>query len=730
MPWALNSLARDVSGETFDELYDQWRAAEAGSAVARLVEVSAAGATKVDRITREGGNTGWPRRRPGTSESWFYYFDHESAPVYASVLTTGGDVERRFEVEGGAGAFGFTPDGDELVYSQSITFESSYRYLDLFAYHIPTKARRRLTEGERARDPAISPDGKTIAYVRNRAGTMELVVRPYPHTSGAARVLVSGLAHAQSDPAHWQQIATPHWSPDGRRIAFSWWRQSDGQRDLWIVDLDAPPDVAPIRLTDDFAVDLDPFWAEDGLIYFSSDRTGIYNVYAVEPETASVMQVSNVVDGLFTPHLSPDQRWVYAGAYGPDGFDLARFARPERYVDAQPSRLDELVAVSYPEVDASQFEEGPYRPARWLGPLLLKPELGVVTSGAGLGASVESYDPIGHHAWELAAGVTVGREIADRSANVGLSYSYGGLPVSVGVSGLARDYSRARSYFVSSDYLTYLERQVLGSLRLSYPFRGLIDTLSVSLRYDLDYRKFQDVPQTELDPMDLEPTLPQLGWFNSMGLALSYSNREAYPQSVTTSKGWSASVGFDVQDPVIGSDYRNLELNYGFDLYLQNPIWERHVLALLFDGAVTVSELDAPRRFAIGGNRPQDVFTSLVLQQQRREFVVRGFAPNITTGAHYQVVRGEYRFPILTLDEGLSTVPVFLRRLKGSLFLDHGGAYDGFLADADLLTGVGAELSLETVFAYYLFGNVRLGYARGLGPDGINELYFLFGGGF
>ena len=62
--------------------------------------------------------------------------------------------------------------------------------------------------------------------------------------------------------------------------------------------------------------------------------------------------------------------------------------------------------------------------------------------------------------------------------------------------------------------------------------------------------------------------------------------------------------------------------------------------------------------------------------------------------------------------------------------MDQGAAYDGFLADARLLTGFGAELLLESVFAYYLFGNLRLGYARGLGPDGIHEVYALFGGGF
>jgi hypothetical protein len=729
LPWALNAISDSISGESMQELWNQWTAAEAGKALATRVAVQAGGRTPLTLVTDRGGRSGFPRLRPGTNEVWFYYFDHERAPYYSSILTTGSDLRRRVEVEAGAGPAGFSADGAELLYSQSQTFESSYRYLDLYAYRIESGTRRRLTEGERAREPAVSPDNRWLAYVRNRSGTMELVVRDFQHPSAEPRVLVSGLTRDEDDPARWQQIATPDWSPDGNRLVFSWWRQDDGQRDLFTIDV-TDPEAKPVRLTDDFAVDVDPHWARPDRIFFSSDRTGVYNVYVIEPESGEVQQVSNVVNGVFAPRLSPDGRTVWVSTYGPDGFDLGRFELPDEFRPAPPSELDQIEPVAYPEIDTSDFSNGSYNPLRWLAPLRFTPQLGVVTSGAGFGATIEGNDPIGHHGYQISGGFTTGETLADRGANVGISYRYDGLPVDVSLRGSLRDRPRTRALFIGNDYEPFIEREWLGRIGLSYPFRGLLDTLSFRASYSVDYTMFQDQPAVDYDPADLEPTYPEQGWFNELGFGLRYSNRESYPRTVSTASGWSASIGLDVQDPAIGSDFKTLELGYGFDLFLQNPIWPRHVLALFLDGQITVSDRRDPRRYAIGGNTPQDVFTSAVFQAQRRAFVVRGFPPNVSSGSQFQIGKLSYRFPILDLDHGFSTVPLFFRQLKGSLFVDTGGAFDGFLADANYLTGIGGEVLLESMFGYYLFGNFRLGYARGLGPDGIHEIYALFGGGF
>jgi Tol biopolymer transport system component len=57
----------------------------------------------------------------------------------------------------------------------------------------------------------------------------------------------------------------------------------------------------------DRAIDGGAAWSPDGkVIYFASDRTGIFNLYAYELATKKISQVTNVLGGAFTPAPSPD----------------------------------------------------------------------------------------------------------------------------------------------------------------------------------------------------------------------------------------------------------------------------------------------------------------------------------------------------------------------------------------------------------------------------------------
>jgi eukaryotic-like serine/threonine-protein kinase len=75
----------------------------------------------------------------------------------------------------------------------------------------------------------------------------------------------------------------PSWSPHGHRIAF-WGIRGDGaQRDLWTINPDAAdPDASAVGVTNDAAIDWNPFWSADGAwLYFASDRGGSMNLWRV-----------------------------------------------------------------------------------------------------------------------------------------------------------------------------------------------------------------------------------------------------------------------------------------------------------------------------------------------------------------------------------------------------------------------------------------------------------------
>ncbi|MEO7109242.1 MAG: hypothetical protein ABI183_02290, partial [Polyangiaceae bacterium] len=91
---------------------------------------------------------------------------------------------------------------------------------------------------------------------------------------------------------------------------------------------------------------------------------------------------------------------------------------------------------------------------------------------------------------------------------------------------------------------------------------------------------------------------------------------------------------------------------------------------------------------------------------------------------NYALLNAEYHFPILNIDRGYSTLPVFISRISGNLFTDYGSAFND-VTTAEFKTGVGGELWFDANLAYVLSFTFRLGYAKGLAFGGLDKFYFV-----
>lgn len=104
-------------------------------------------------------------------------------------------------------------------------------------------------------------------------------------------------------------------SPDGRSLAFV--SDRAGSLDIWVMNADG---TAPRQLTTDPGDDVGPSWAPDGKrISFVSDREGDRtNIFVVDLETGAVSQITFQARGLAFLDWSPDGDRIAYSAVGPD----------------------------------------------------------------------------------------------------------------------------------------------------------------------------------------------------------------------------------------------------------------------------------------------------------------------------------------------------------------------------------------------------------------------------
>ena len=132
----------------------------------------------------------------------------------------------------------------------------------------------------RSREPLLSPhwspDGKRLAYVSFESGNSAVYIQDL---STGARQVVSNSRGINSAPA---------FSPDGNRLALS--LSKGGNPDIYVMDLGSR---ALTQITRHFAIDTEPEWAPDGQsIYFTSDRSGKPQIYQVAPSGGDATRVT------------------------------------------------------------------------------------------------------------------------------------------------------------------------------------------------------------------------------------------------------------------------------------------------------------------------------------------------------------------------------------------------------------------------------------------------------
>lgn len=161
----------------------------------------------------------------------------------------------------------FSPNGNSifLTISQGVT-------PNIFKINLDGEVQGKITNGPGNAlnvEPAVSPDGKKLAFSSDRSGKPMIYVMDIDGTN-VTRVTFGGVFNS-----------APAWSPDGKKIAFA--GQDAGNFDIFLMDVSGQniTRVTSAKKANGKAADNeDPHFSPDGrFIVYTSNRTGKNQIY-------------------------------------------------------------------------------------------------------------------------------------------------------------------------------------------------------------------------------------------------------------------------------------------------------------------------------------------------------------------------------------------------------------------------------------------------------------------
>jgi hypothetical protein len=730
VPYGVNRSVKRATGRTFEDMYPSFVDTLRREFTEQAEAIRARGLREGKRVTFGGYNAEHPRWIPknawdGHTGDLLYYRDdgHDRSGFYALPVTrdasgqvTGvNDEARELMIRtNGDGSPSFTPTGG-VVFSQTEVTDNLFDFDDISSLPPGEKSpnglegrRTRLTYGYRATDPDVSPDGRRVVFTTNHRGTTFLEI---------ADLGPPGLTHTRTlvPSGRFDQAFTPRWSPDNRHVAYSAWTRG-GYRDVRIVDTD---DGSFVAVTADRALDQNPSYSADGkTLYFTSDRTGVMNVYAYDVATHGLDQVTNVVNGAYYPEVSPDGKTLAYIGYTAVGFDLFVMPLdPARFLPALP--YENYRADPPPLPVHHDYAVHAYHPLDTLFPRAYTGSAGPGDFGYEATVSASGTDIAGLHN----VSVSITSELKNPSLQPDFSYTYGGMPVDLSVH--AYRTINPGSYSLNGpEQVSFVVEHTGLETGASYTIPRAFDSQTFSATYTFE-RTAANVPfpVNEINPYST-PSGVLRGYVGVVHLGWSYSNAESHLWGVSPERGFSAGVGVDLSDGILASQYAGFDATANLATYLSMPWLKHHVLALHASAGTSGGGFPGLGLYYVGGFQDVNVVDTLRNQLSQGGIVLRGYPVVEETGPNYALFNGEYRFPLVNIDRGVSTYPIFLNRLYGAVFTDFGSAF-GQPSTADFKLGSGAELRTDFTIGFIEAFTFRLGYAHGWSTDGIDKFYFI-----
>ncbi len=305
--FTIDAAFKDVLGKDGDEIYNEWKDYVTADYKKRSAEVINNLVTG-DLVDEEGFGNFYPTWSKDGKK--YIYISNKSsdyfapAGIYLHDETTGKEREL---VSGVRSTMGWVGSENKIIYAKLTDDNPNwYNVHDLYVYDIDKDKETRLTKDLRANQPAVSHDGKKIVFLFQKDGTTNLGI-----------VDIDGKNFKRlTFFENGEQVYNPKFSNDDSYIVFDY-SYTHG-RDIARVDTNGSNYKNVIATPGD---ERNPDFNADGDLIYSSDETGIFNLYKYNVSTGMKTRLTNVLGGAFMPSVSGDGTILYAG-YTSTGYKI------------------------------------------------------------------------------------------------------------------------------------------------------------------------------------------------------------------------------------------------------------------------------------------------------------------------------------------------------------------------------------------------------------------------
>lgn len=312
--FTMDAAVEDVLGISGNELYNEWQKHLRSDYEMRMKDVLE-NKVEGDIIAGLGFGNFYPVYSSDGSK--IYYISNKSSDYFGLSSLYEYDVETKkekmiaFPVRS---TIGVISGEDKIIYAKLSDDNPNWAKVhDLYVYDISDEEETRLTNGLRANNPSVSPDGKKIAFVFQKDGTINI-----------GSVDINGENFKRlTFFENGEQVYNPKFTPDGNEIVFGY--SYHHGRDIAKVNVNGSGFEFILNKEQD---ERNPYLLSNGNMLYASDETGVFNIYEYNFTDKSRKRLTNVTGGAFMPASDNNGNIVYAG-YTSDGYKIFHIERSE-----------------------------------------------------------------------------------------------------------------------------------------------------------------------------------------------------------------------------------------------------------------------------------------------------------------------------------------------------------------------------------------------------------------